>query len=315
MVHVSFEENYFSAVFGSVILIVNSILFISLYKLLFDRTKKEVSDFYIQLLSVCINDTFAGLALLLFGTITVTGVQTAYVCAYACMFGLILQLMSQGNMLCICIQRFIQTKMIRQVNIGSNKTRVAILTTVNVLLGLLSILLCILKVKVISPKIGSTIPCAIYNVVGLKPASELVSIFYVTGFVMTILANIYCVMTIFKLRKELNTVSNQTSTFHREHQDSVALAAIKSKQRKSVMTIFMILLFFDVSILPNAVVFTIVSAGATNVYFNPKLLFLVLFSNSFCHPLITVTRNKSVRMAAKHFFKQLKTKLMYTIWS
>lgn len=59
MVHVSFEENYFSSVFGWVIIIVNLVLLIILYKLLFGRTKKEVSDFYIQLLFVCINDTFA----------------------------------------------------------------------------------------------------------------------------------------------------------------------------------------------------------------------------------------------------------------
>ena len=113
-----------TTILGLAIFLENIGLIIIIVKLCMKQDVKDTNDIIIQTLFVCTNDMLSGFTLFVLSFIRVTDKDTAHFCAYTILLSLSLQIMSQSNITCICVQRYIGARNIRKLTSGRQRSAV-----------------------------------------------------------------------------------------------------------------------------------------------------------------------------------------------
>ena len=286
--------------FGGIIFLVNvSVLFVIIKIASSRQTKNDKVGFFIHIFFVCIIDTYCGLNLFLLGLINVEGQTSARVCAFTLFASFSAQVVSQGNIACVCIQRFIITKHVEKVQIGWKSSYTKTLIVVNSLIGIISLLT--LQTQSINEEIPYEYgPCRGTCVMGPTLSIITAALFFI-GFILTIVGDVFCVLTFCKLRKYVNmTVQSDTNTTGSitDNQPNANInAASRIRQQMALRTLLLIVASFNISLLAyilGNVQFILHTALQSEVY--NRILLFTLFINSLLNPVVVATRMKVVRI-------------------
>jgi len=128
-----------TALFVGIIFLVNvCILFVIVKMLNSQQTYNDKFGFLIHIFFLSIIDTCCGLTLFLIGIVNVDGQISVHVCAFTIFTSFTFQVISQGNIACVCIQRFIITKHVQNVEIKWKSSCTKTLFVVISLLGIIT---------------------------------------------------------------------------------------------------------------------------------------------------------------------------------
>lgn len=304
-----------TSVFGFVLFIPNISVSIFLLRVLF--TLAKYSDKYnmtMQFLFVCLNDTISGFVIIIIGLVKVRDYISAAVCAYSILFSEVLQFMSNETLAMICAQRYYSAINIRKVT-GKNKSKFPfVLVSLNLAVAVIMMTSFIANLSLKTIEKGYVYHCAFDNF-KVKNEHILSSVLFVLLFVLLIVPNILCGMTIYKLRSELKVAVQQTEgttgNSSKVTTDSQVQQAVKLRHRKATMSIFLIILGFNVSYFPTIFTYTLLSALHVQISFLvERLLYLTLFANSLINPVIIATRVQEIRLVIGNGFQCLKAKVL-----
>ena len=294
-----------TTIFGLAIFLENIGLIALIVKLCLKQDVKDTNDIIIHTLFVCANDMLSGFAVFVLSFIRVTDEGKAHFCVYTLILSLSLQMMSQGNMTCICVQRYIGARNIRKLTNGRQRYRTVILMLVNVFVGGGSLVSSITQsYRSVKPSYKINDLCSFGNVLEGNSQS-IVIVIYNTGLLLTIAANVLCFLTIRKLRTEINSVvqpegtstTMTTSSTHKiqtNHNNGVR-TSIRLQQQKAIFVLLFILVLLNLSIVPTLFGFTMALLGWKMTVLDRRLLYLSLFLNSLINPVIIATRVPVIR--------------------
>lgn len=188
---------------------------------------------------------------------------SAYACAVFVFMGLALQTVSQGNIACICIQRYVISKHIRAIQAKWRSVHTKTLLLVNLCLGVLSFGVCIAAFDINRiPTLNAL--CKLSNIMDDKTA-KIVTINIVLGTMITFVADVFCFLTFHQLKTQVcvagSTETNTATSSNRSttNTDSSARTSIRTRQSKALWTIFIIVTFFNLSTFPPIVGYTLIS--------------------------------------------------------
>lgn len=272
---------------------------------------KENSDLIIQVFFVCINDTLSSFVLIWMGLVRVTGHATAQICVFSVILGRTLQTVSQCNITCISIFRFIVAKNIRKVGAGRQIRSTIILTVVNVAVLIVSLTSIFPTLKLRQIPESADMACEIFAIISSDSTFVITGIFFAIGVTCTIVADIVCVMTIFRLRREMNVighleVTNSANDSSEVTRGGTALVSVRSRQHRAIFTLFLILVFFNLSILPLVLLRLITYFGFQSNQLIRRLAFILLFLNSMFNPIIIASRVHEIKRLFQKIFDTIK---------
>lgn len=262
---------------------------------------------------VCLNDTLCGLLLFLAGVWRVQDLATAYTCAYLILSSFALQIVSQANITCVCVQRYVFARHIRKTYTKWKSVHMKTLVFVNALIGGGSLVFYFSKAHIDNvPK--ASIRCKLAAVMSTDMSVLLVN--FILGLVFTITANIFCLLTISTLKTELHGTT-QSITIARNNKVSVSSSQLDESvqqsmricQQRATVTMLLIVLFFNISFLPTVIGNIVGLSGVHIPYVLRRPVLLALFVNSIVNPIIIVTRIKDIRSSIKDVYVNVKARL------
>lgn len=318
--HLEVAAALVTSALGFGILATNSVILLVLFKSLFASGQNvDKHGILVHTLSVCINDTSAGLVLLVFGLLRVNDDVTAHVCAYMIYMAVALQTMSQGNITCICAQRLICARNLRKLTINSSSQYTRVLLVVNISIGALCFVSFVTQSKMKNIQ-GENLSCGLTAVIEGN-VGAIISAYFVLGILFTVAADSLCFITIRKLRSNTNAVGVLPPSGHSESNSaqlsdatgtSQIQISVKRSQRKAIFTMLLILVFFNLSVLPAFLgsVFTIMNADTSRL--TQRLFFLCSYVNSLFNPVIIGTRVQDVKNNLKQAFLTIWNKMQCT---
>lgn len=293
-----------TCIFGLFVFVENAALIAVITKLWVKQdVKKDANDIVIHTLFVCANDLFSGLTVFIMGLIHVRSVATAHFCVYTVFMSMSLQIMSQGNITCICIQRYIGARNIRKLTVGKQRYRTLSLMLVNILIGGISLGSSIgQSYSSIKSTHGINDFCSFGAILGAK-AGSIGLVYYQFGLVLTISADVLCFLTIRKLSTEINSVvmpegtttSSMTASTTQASTTSTVRTSVKLRQQKAIFTMLLILILLNLSVLPTLFGYALKMLGVTMTALDARILYLSIFLNSLINPIIIVTRVQDIR--------------------
>lgn len=286
-------------ILGSIMVLENSVLLAVIVRLIVKlRLKKENNDVLHHMLFVITNDTISAFVIMILGLIRVTGDVSAFFCAYTLLLSMSLQIMTQGNVTCICVQRYIGARNIRKLSTGKQMFRNLTLAGVDIMIGGISLTASFVRSTVSSDRVVSEF-CSFQSVLGYE-SQAIGSIFYVIGVMFLVSADVFCISTIRKLKTEINAVvPSETVSTATSSTSSSAQTSVKLRQQKAVITMFLILAIANVSVIPTVVVYSLVFTGFRINSLNARILYLSLFLNALLNPIIIGTRVNDIRKQFK----------------
>lgn len=301
-----------TCVFGLVMLLENVALISVITKLWVKQdVKKDANDIIVHTMFVCANDMFSGLVVFVLGLVRVRGAASAHFCVYTLVMSMSLQLMSQGNITCICLQRYIGARNVRRLSSGRQRYRTLSLMLVNILIGGVSL--------------GSSIGQSYSSVKSTHEDSDFCSlaellpnkavvigvVYYQFGLVLTIAADVLCFLTIRKLSTEINSAiqpqdtTSTTVTTSSTQPSSTVRTSVKLRQQKAIFTMLIILVILNLSVLPTLFAYALKMVGLTLDTLAARILYLSIFLNSLINPIIIVTRVQDIRQEMLDFVRQV----------
>lgn len=284
---------------GALIFLENVILLVFVSRMIFGHGSS--TDKYGMLkytFTICINDTLAGIALFVNGFVRVSGKMTAYICAYSNFFALSLQIMSQGNIACICAQRYLSARNLRKLYVKRHPWHVRALIAVNTVLGILSLASFIAFSSVQYIPLHSSAPCVLSAVSIGNNILRAIGAVFLFGIVFTLIADVFCAMAIHRLKLEMDVVVQPTNSFQISQEHS-GPPSLKKGQQKIVFTMLYIVVVFNVSVLPAFVGYMIFISGTPLSPSVQRCFLISMFMNSFVTPVIVAYRVKDIRDALK----------------
>jgi len=314
------DRNYDAAILvftsgsGLVIFIENVILLVFLCKLLtkYDSGKEQF-DVITQVFFVCANDTLSSFVLFLMGFLRVTDDITARVCVYTILLSSTLQFMSQSNITCICAFRYSIAKNVRKLRPRRRSLFTIVLVFVNVTVGLLCMTSFSANVQLNSIPKDTNIACEFAALVTSTSTRVLASIGIVVGFIITIIADILCVMTVHRLKREIDHVQPVMTINSSLSEPSRSTATIrqstKTHQQNAIFTIVLIVLFFNLSILPLLFGRILILAGVELSTTVQRLAFLCMFFNSLINPIIIAKRIPEIKRSFKDLHQTVNNRI------
>lgn len=300
-----------TVVLGFAIFLANFTLVVFMCKhFILNNATMDKQGFLVQTAFISVNDTLCGLVLFVIGFIQVKSQVTAYLCVYVTMASITLQLVSQGNLACICIQRYICVRNIRMQSRKVQTYFTRILMAVNITVGLLSMISFVSMTRVKDIANITSELCA------LTPSTEkenalTFSAYFVFGMIFTLISDIMSFWAIKKLKTEVNNAiqpsSSNTNSFRissGQHSEIVRNST-KLRQRKATITICLILLFINLSFVPSLLSFIAVYMGIIIDYVFRRILLLSFFINSLVNPIIIVTRIEEMRLSIRQALRNV----------
>lgn len=293
-----------TSTFGGVTFLANTYILICIIKLLAGvDSKKDKYGIIIHTFFVCINDTVSGLALFLTGMTRVYGKTTAYMCAYLVFTCFSLQIVSQGNLTCICAQRYVLTRKIRNNNVNQRAFYKKTLIVVNVFIGLVSLVVYILGTEVDTSYVPTNgVYCRLSSVMNGGNSAIIGSMNFALGAVFIIVSDILCMLTILGLKarvaparapttNEGGSSENINSNVTSEVQNST-----KIRQDKAIFTLLLIVIFFNLSAFPITIGYIVIFLRVEMPWILRRFLLIALFFNSLANPFIIATRVQEIRL-------------------
>lgn len=306
---VSESSSLLTAVLGIVTFIENGLLLILISKVIWRMYKsKQPRDIIIQLFFVCLNDMISALFFCMVGLLKVSSITAAYVCAYTILTSVSTQNVSHGNIVCICIQRYICARNIRKRGSVRQLPVSKVLLPVNIIIGGVSLICTIATANVKHLNMNVNYVCSINAVVA--NAMGVSVLFYVISIILILLSDVLCAMTIYKLRTEIPTAVFPESTV--SHIQSTSQPAgpagqsIKLRQQKAIGTLFLILLFCNLSVLPMITVHTFNLLNLLLSDTLKRIAFICLYLNSVVNPVIIALRTQDIRRSLQVCFESAK---------
>lgn len=257
----------------------------------------------IQMTFVSFIDMLSGFVLFMIGLTSVSSTFTAYLCAYVIYTGMVLQTVSQGNITCIFAQRYISARNIRKLSTNKQALQTKILTAVNIVIGGLSLLCHSLTSRVKDISEITFRLCSLSSILR-REAAQTSAAFFVLGVVFTIVADILCCMTILRLRSEVNVVVQpsvttvEIATEPSQENESLRIS-MKKTQQKALMTLFLILVFVNLSVLPTIIVYSLIFSGVYLSLEVRRIFLISFFFNSLINPIILVFRTEEIRASIR----------------
>lgn len=307
--------SWITTVLGVVTILENAFLLALITKVLIrNYGKKEPFNFLMQLFFVCLNDTLCGFSLIVYGAIRVNSIMTAKVCGFSALTVITLQMVSQGNIACICIQRFICAKRIRTLGSSAKLHMSKHLVLVNVITSSVSLTYSVLKAEVFYDGQEPNMVCTMIKVV--KNGEGLLHANFGAFITLTIISDVFCTMTILKLRREMSSVVQIESTQSNSELTSVQHDGsngftIKSRQQKAIITLFLILVLFNLSVLPSIFGQSFYLLLGIEMSIEVKKVFLLCFYlNSMFNPFIIASRTSDLRKPIEKCLRILKETLL-----
>lgn len=284
---------------GFAIVLENIVIAILITKL---RISTKTNSFILlQFLFVSINDLLSGGVLSILGFIRVYGEFGARFCVYAYLLSMSLQMMSQWNILCICFQRFIATKNILNTRVEPQLCRALVLFSVNALVGTSSLVFGLSRVSILPLEQIQWGFCSIRSVLGKYLSAKIGSVYYSLGIIVIICADLFCFMTIRKLKCMMNSIINPSEETG-DVANSIACIrkSMKMHQEKAIKTLCIILTLLNISYLPSIAGYKIAFIGPKMTVLEARWLYLSLFLNSLLNPIIMLL---TVEAIGKEFHK------------
>lgn len=282
---------------GSGIFLMNLFIFVILVKLFAgSKGNRDKYGIVTHTMFVCFNDTASGFILLLLGIVSVKDDFTAHVCAYTIFISLVFQLISYGNITCICAQRYIAARNIRKLTSNRPSHHTKILLGVNVFLGLLSFVSFVAIAATAKSAESRSPECTLAAIVSGNIAYP-ISAYYTLGIVFLVLANFFCVMTIFKLKVVVNQAiqpDNMANSSSGSTENDLP-ASTRAVQQNAIITILVIVIFFNISVVPGFVGLSITYTGKYISLTVRRVFMSSVFVNSLFNPIIIATRVNGVR--------------------
>lgn len=295
---------------GLATFVFNFLLLCIIIKLL---NKSDKYGIIIHTFFVCLNDTLCGLLLFLAGVWRVHDLTTAYTCAYLILSSFALQIVSQANITCVCVQRYVFARYIRKTYTKWKSVLTKSLVFVNALIGGFSLVFYFSKAHIDNVPKAST-RCKLAALMSTDMSVLLVNFFL--GLVFTITANIFCLLTISTLKTELHGTT-QAVTLARNNKISVSSSqlaesvkqSMRDCQQRATFTMLLIVLLFNISFLPTVVGSIVNFSGVHIPHVLKRPVLLTLFVNSVVNPIIIMTRTKDIRSYMKDLYVKIKVRL------
>ena len=287
-----------TALFGGIIFLVNvCILFVIVKMISSQQTYNDKFGFLIHIFFVSIIDTCCGVALFLIGLINVEGQISARVCAFIMFASFTFQLVSQGNIACVCFQRFIITKHVQNVEIKWKSSYTKTLFVVNSLIGIISLVT--LQTQSTYEDIPYSYgPCKGSSVMG-SMVGTLAATILLIGLIFTVVGDVFCALTFYRLRRQVKmSVESDTTNVGTmtDNQPNTSIStSIRIRKQKALRTLLLIVASFNLSLLTyiigNIHLMLQTSIGSVEIQ---RFVFLTMFINSFVNPIIIAVRIKYV---------------------
>lgn len=214
---------------------------------------------------------------------------------------------SQGNILCICIQRYIVARNIRNLTPENQSFhRNVCLLFVNIIVGTTSFILSTFQADISdeSRRNEAGKMCDFLTALGAS-GPTVGRTFYFFQLTTTVAADIICLFTIMKLRREVKQAVNPS---HRVTTSTNVCMTIKTRQHKAIVTMFLLLVFFNVSMLPQHIFVTLTILGFNDDNIPGRYFFLLLFFNSLVNPIIIMTRTLEIRQKIRELYLYIRYK-------
>ena len=302
---------------GGISFLENAALLCFLVRLLKQyKSHTEHLDFTMQIVFVCVNDTASSFILFWLGIIRVTGNGTATFCAFAVLLSVTIQTMSLCNIMCICAFRYNVAKNIRKVGAVRRSRKNVILVAVNIAVAIFGMSLFWGTLELRSIPDGTNIACYYKAVVSGKATLLLIGIGILVLIVCTVVSDVLCCMTIYRLKRDIAVVENSeviqsvTDISMAKQRSGGNRRGMKSGQQAAITTILIVLVLFNMSLLPNVIASSIVLAG---IYISPmtqRIIYLSMYFNSMFNPLIIACRFQDIRKLLRQFWVSLKERCL-----
>ena len=307
-----------TSVFGTLILLENFILLCvigAVLKRLDSRQSQR--EIIIQSAFLSINDGFSGFFLLFVANIRVKDNVSSLVCAYASYMTLMFQLLSQINIACICAYRYRIARNIRRFEL-KRKSRFTIgLTIINMTVGISNISVFSSTLQIRPTLEGMDFVCSYHRVILSSDDVFGSPVGYAVGIVCLLTADFICLLTIYRLKKEINaTISpsdggQSSTTIETSSQDKTFRLTMRKQQQTAIFVVFLILIIFNLSIVPILITITFLYSGVYLSYAVFELALLSLYIHALLNPVIISTRivevRNTVRSSSTKIFVLLKT--------
>lgn len=316
---VTFSTSYISlrmltAIFGSIIFLLNLFILVYLLRLLADRVaKKTIDSLWIHLFSVCINDILCGLTLFFTAVLYVDESISIYACAITIFFSLALLNASQGNILCISVQRYICARNLRSRATSWQTLYTKTLLVVNLIIAVGTVLyFCVQTTTRKSSLEEFDHECRYSNVIE-NNAFSFGTIFIGVGLPLMIVSDILCILTVIKLKTNVSVgqdagAGSNTETARAQNQVG-RRETNKLREQTAIATIILIIVSFNISYLPSVLSLFVNLFGGYVFDFKryvSQLLFFSLFINSFFNPIIIAGRTNTIRNLIKRDVRKLR---------
>lgn len=311
--YISHVINTSTALLGTTILVANLFILLLIARLVL-TTQGRIDNnncFLTHLLSVTINDTLCGVMLFVMALISVYDVVTSYFCAYTLFCALALQTASQGNIICVSAQRYVFSRNISQSSLTWQMFHTKTLLIVNIVVAVGTFLTYITGAHVQTDTHKDT-HCFLGNVLDQNVAN-LIRIYFIVGMVFTLFSDILCFLTIRKLKAGVSCgIQPEGSTDNRTGNSQLSQRELlrqttKARQKRAIITIVLILGFFNLSVLPSFLGFVLTSVGSFNDQNSKRVLMMSMFTNSLINPVIIATRVKDIRTSIFRIFSGVRT--------
>ena len=305
-------------VFGALIFLENLIL-LSVLGTVLKRLDSMHSqrEIIIQSVFLSFNDGLSGFFLLFVGGIRVKDDITAFMCACASYMTVILQLMSQINIGFICAYRYRVARNIRKFEIKRKSYFTIVLTIINLTLSVSNVIIFSSTLKLRPVLEGMDFACSYNRVVSSTDDVFGSPVGYGVGTMCLFTADILCLLTIYRLKREINVAVSSSdavqssTTVETSSQNKTVRLTMRKQQQTAIFVVFLILVIFNLSILPIIIAGTLLYAGVylSGVVFELALLFLYI--HALLNPVIITTRileiRKTVRNASTKVCMHVKT--------
>jgi len=304
-----------TSVFGVVSFLENVLLLVFVLKLLKRlNSNNEQYDFIKQMFFLSVNDTLSSFMLFWLGIIRVTDKETALICAFVDYIPMAVQSMSLSNITCICTFRYCIARNLRKRGAVRQSRFTLVLIVVNCVVGVLSMssFLATLEIRDI-PK-GTRMACEYISIVSNQTRMLIGTMFYFTIILFTVVSDIMCLLTIVRLKREMMVVVESSeegtgTTDSSQINQQANKTRMNAGQRRAICTVLLILVFFNVSILPLVFGLAFAFSSAFKVPDHVlRVLFLWVFVNSMCNPIIIAARIQEIRRMLKQFWEDVKTR-------
>lgn len=297
--------------FGLLIFSLNLIILVIISKLV----SNDKHGIIVQFLFVTTNDVLCGLVLFVKSFVRLSSQTMVNLCVYIILISLALQIVSQGNIVCICAQRYFYIRNLRKITTPSS-IQTKVLIAVNVIIGVVSLTVFIINSQIkdvaeIPSRFCILTPILRDNVVYVTPAT------FVLGITFILVSNVICVKTILALRQQVNIAVLSKATEitsvkvpnNSGQTDERTTAAMRSRQQRAIKTLLLIVICFDLSSIPNIVTFILIFLGQPFSNTARAYVYASYFLNSIANPIIIAKRTEDVRNSLLVLFVCIKTKL------